>query len=109
MPRSVHPHALFTRDLAAQVGWLRTHRPAPERERLRDALARFCVRVAARPALGLQVQLRGSLSIRVFTIGSGLPYLIWYRYDSDPQSAIQLLMLRHESQDHARFTPEEFD
>ena len=49
-------------------------------------------------------------SYRVFTVGGGLPYLVWYYCDmADERAPVWLAMLMHESQDRERFSPGRFE
>ena len=49
-------------------------------------------------------------SYRVFRLGAGLAYRIWYGYAPDAKSGvIALLMLLHDSQDRERFDASEFE
>ena len=90
--------------------WLRAHRPPDQRTNLRKGLGRFAELVARNPALGEQVDVRGTRSYRVFPIGGRLPYLIWYYYDTARDDApVWLAMLLHEAQDRERFSPGRFE
>ena len=81
-----------------------------QRANLRAGLAAFRRRFAKHPGIGVEVERRGAHSYRVFTIGRGLPYLIWYVYDAeDPNGPVSLLMLLHEAQDRQRFDEGDFD
>jgi plasmid stabilization system protein ParE len=96
--------------LAAQVKWLRRHRPPQDRIRLRDALAAFTKRVAAQPGIGHEMERDGVASYRVFRIGAGLPYLVWYVYSlADPRAPVRLVMSLHQAQDRERFDARLFD
>lgn len=54
--------------------------------------------------------MRGSISLRLTSIGGGLPFLIWYYYDeADPGAPLWLVMLRHEGQDREALDPSTFD
>ena len=110
MRRAVRYHASFTNDLVERVRWLRQYRPPDQRRSLRTALAAFAGRIAAFPALGEEVERRGSRSYRRFTIGSPLPYVVWYHYDlANTRAPVWLLMLMHEDQDRERFSPDRFE
>ncbi len=81
-----------------------------QRANLRAGLAAFRRRVARNPGIGAEIERRGAHSYRVFTIGRGLPYLVWYVYDvADPSGPVSLLMLLHEAQDRQQFDESEFD
>lgn len=109
MARSVEYHANFVADLRVRVSWLRQHRPAERRAKWREALTKFNARVAAFPALGREVERRGSVAYCVRPLGDPLPYLVWCSYDTaDPNGPLSLLMLLHEAQDRERFDPSEF-
>ena len=100
----------FRADVARQLSWLRAHRSPGERLRLRAALTSFKKRVAAHAALGYEIERDGADSYRVFHIGAGLPYLVWYVYDvADLRGAVDLLMLLHVAQDRERFDAQRFD
>lgn len=80
------------------------------RANLRAGLAAFGPRVAKHPGIGAEIERRGAHSYRVFTIGRGLPYLVWYVYDvEDAGGPVSLLMLLHEAQDRQRFDERDFD
>lgn len=110
MARGVRYHERFKRDVESRVRWLAANRPRQQSRNLRDALAAFKVHIATHPGIGREIELRGSQSYRVFPIGSPLPYLVWYSYDTeDERASVSLLMLLHESQDRDRFSPDEFE
>lgn len=110
MARRVRYHENFKRDIAAHVRWSAENRPPEQRDNLRAALAACKERIAAHPGIGQEVELHGSHSYRVFTIGRPLPYLVWYMYDTaDERAPVSLLMLMHESQDRERFSPGQFE
>ena len=110
MRRAVRYHASFTIDLVERVRWLRRHRPPDQRRTLRAALAAFTERIAAFPALGEEMERRGTRTCRRFTIGSPLPYIVWYHYDlANERAPVWLLMLMHEDQDRERFSPGRFE
>lgn len=110
MARAVRYHTSFKNDLAERVRWLRINRPPEQNEHLRTALVAFNGRISAFPGLGEEVELRGSRSYRRFTIGSQLPYIVWYYYDTaNEQAPVWLAMLMHEDQDRERFSPDRFE
>lgn len=81
-----------------------------QRANLRAGLAAFRRRIATHPGIGAEIERRGAHSYRVFTIGRGLPYLVWYVYDvADAGGPVSLLMLLHEAQDRQRFDERDFD
>ncbi len=52
----------------------------------------------------------GVASYRVFCIGAGLPYLVWYVYSlADPRAPVRLMMSLHQAQDRERFDARLFD
>lgn len=103
-------HTSFANDLVVRAQWLRLNRPAEQRANLRAALATFRQLIGSSPGLGVEVALRGTRSYRVFTVGGGLPYLVWYYYDTaDERAPVWLAMLTHESQDRERFSPGRFE
>lgn len=90
-------------DVTQQVQWLVRHRSAQHIERLRSALGLLRRRLARDPALGMEHERRGALSLRVTSVGLGLPYLVWYSCDeAEASKPVWLLMLRHERQEQAR-------
>ena len=110
MSRRVRYDEAFRDDLAAQVRWLATHRPPTQREALRLALDQFVRRIATKPAIGAEIERRGNRSYRVFPIGGGLPYLVWYVCDvGRAATPVSLLMLLHEMQDRERFDAGDWD
>ena len=110
MARRVRYHEAFRKDLAVQVRWLAAHRAPGQRQTLRVALQAFVRRIAARPGIGAEIELRGTCSYRVFPIGGALPYLVWYLHDvADTNAPVSLLMLLHEMQDRERFDAGDFD
>ena len=110
MPHPVRYNTTFANDLAARVRWLQVNRPAAQRANLRAALATFRQLIGSSPVLGVEVALRRTRSYRVFTVGGGLPYLVWYHYDTaDERAPVWLAMLMHESQDRERFSPGRFE
>lgn len=110
MARPVRYRETFRKDLVAQVSWLRDHRPPEQRVRLRAALAAFTKRVAAYPGIGSEIEHDGVASYRVFHLGAGLPYVVWYIYSvTDARGPVRLLMLMHDAQDRERFDARLFD
>lgn len=110
MARAIRYHEQFRQDLGERARWLARHRPPEQRLDLRREMRSFIKRVTGFPGLGEEVEKRGSISYRVRLLGEPLPYLVWYSYDEDdPDGAVSLLMLLHESQDRARFDPRRFD
>ena len=110
MPRPVVYHESFRRDLRRQIAWLHEHRPPQERIRLRAALTAFAKRVALHPGIGNEIERDGVASYRVFPLGAGLPYVVWYVYDlADVRAPIRLMMFLHQAQDRERFDARRFD
>ncbi len=100
----------FRADVATQLSWLRARRSPKEHQRLRAALTAFRKRVAAHAALGYEIERDGVDSYRVFHVGAGLPYLVWYVYSvSHRRAPVDLLMLLHVAQDRDRFDARRFD
>lgn len=109
MARRVRYHTSFKNDLAARVRWLRVNGPPEQRANLRAALAAFKERIGTFPGVGEEIERRGPRTYRRFTIGTPLPYIVWYYYDtSSEQAPVWLAMLMHEDQDRERFSPERF-
>ncbi len=110
MARRVRYHAQFAADLAERVRWLQKNRPPEQRARLAQALTTFRERVAAFPALGLEVERRDAVSYRVRPVADPLPYYVWYSYHTaDEHGTVRLLMLLHWAQDRERFDPTRFE
>lgn len=110
MARRTRYHSQFRQDLADRVRWLQRNRPPEQRANLARALRAFAERVADFPAIGHEVEQRGTVSVRVRAIGGPLPYLVWYSYDTaDEGGPVTLLMLMHEAQDRERFDPGRFE
>jgi len=110
MARRVRYHENFRTDLAVRVRWLRANRPAEQQASLRTALASFARRIVRFPALGREIERRGTVSYRARPIGDPLPYIVWYSYDTADESApVSLLMLLHEAQDREGFDPDRFE
>lgn len=110
MARSIRYHISFQTDLANRVRWLRRNRPPEQVANLRRALERFKDHIGTNPGIGTQVEVRGTRSYRIFSIGSSLPYVIWYYYDTvDPKAPVWLVMLLHEKQDRERYSPDLFE
>lgn len=110
MARAIRYHQQFRQDIQHRARWLRRNRPVQQAANLQRALARFVQRVTAFPAVGEEVEKRGTLSYRVRPLGDPLPYLVWYAFDeSNPDGPVSLLMLLHEVQDRARFDPSDFE
>lgn len=110
MARPVRYQTSFRNDLAERVRWLRINRPPEQLANLRAALAAFTERIGAFSGLGEEVELRGTRTYRRFTIGSPLPYIVWYHYDTaSEQAPVWFAMLMHEDQDRERFSPERFE
>jgi plasmid stabilization system protein ParE len=110
LARSIHRHRTFTRNVDEQVRWLERHRPVDDVLRFRAALDAFARRISANPGVGEEVAVTAARSYRVFRLGSGLPYRIWYGHAPGANSrVIALLMLLHDSQDRERFDPTEFE
>jgi plasmid stabilization system protein ParE len=108
--RSIRYHRQFRQDLQDRARWLARNRPAPQLANLQQVLTAFVQRVTVFPAIGEEVEKRGTVSYRVRLLGDPLPYVVWYSFDeSDPDGAVSLLMLLHEAQDRARFDPNRFD
>jgi plasmid stabilization system protein ParE len=108
--RPVRYHQTFEQDVAAQLSWLRRHRAPSDRNRLSAALTLFTRRVGAHPAVGHEIERHGVDSYRVFHLGAGLPYLVWYAYSlEDGRGPVRLMRLLHESQDRERFDARDFD
>ena len=110
MARKVRYHQQFQQDLQDRARWLRRNRPAQQLTSLQEVLAAFVQRVSMFPAVGEEVERRGTVSHRVRLLGDPLPYVVWYSFDeSDLDGPVSLLMLLHEAQDRARFDPNRFD
>ena len=110
MARPVRYRESFKRDLTERVSWLRRHRSVEQRARLRAAIAEFVRRVAMHPGIGYEVERDGVASYRVFALGAGLPYVLWYVYmPTNDRGAVDILMLLHDAQDRERFDPSRFE
>jgi plasmid stabilization system protein ParE len=81
-----------------------------DRARFRVAIELFIRRIAANPGIGHELERVDARSLRVFALGAGLPYRVWYRYSPDDRDGdIELLLLLHDAQDRERFDPTEFE
>lgn len=110
MARRVGKSARFIRDVDEQIRWLERHRPFDDIVRFRAAIDAFARRVGASPGVGEEVLATAARSYRVFRLGAGLPYRVWYHYAPGTKNGIvALLMLLHDSQDRERFDPAEFE
>ena len=106
MPRRVRDLDTFTRSVGEQIRWLEGHRPLDDASRFRDAIEAFIRRIAASPGIGHELERVEARSLRVFALGAGLPYRVWYRYSPDDRDGeVKLLLLLHDSQDRERFDP----
>jgi plasmid stabilization system protein ParE len=107
--RSLRYHRQFRQDLQGRARWLKRNRPPEQLTSLQQAVNTFVHRVTAFPALGTEVEKRGTISYRVRLLGEPLPYVVWWSFDEgDPDGPVSLLMLLHEAQDRARFDPNRF-
>jgi len=110
LPRRVRDRDTFTRTVGEQLRWLERNRTMNDRTRFSVAIESFIRRIAANPGIGHELARAETRSLRVFALGAGLPYRVWYRYSPDDRDGdIELLLLLHDSQDRERFDPTEFE
>jgi plasmid stabilization system protein ParE len=102
VPRSIHVHPDFQRDLEAQLSWLAEHRGAEIVEQLRSGLDEALDLLAATPGVGSVQDRRGSRRLRKLILRR-LPFLLWYTYDEERRDGeLWLLRLFHVRQDRRR-------